>query len=555
MDGIYNNVTMEEFERIIRALGPCMDDYLYVYDLCNDLYCLSSSAVERFYLPSNRFYDVNNVLKKLVHPDDWDMLSKDLSKMYTDPQFTFHNLEYRWKERDGDFVWINCRGQVVRDNNGKPIALVGCINEIGVKQRADNVSGLQAETILKDDVMSLVDVDNGGFLLRFGIDDFKVINENRGLDYGDMILRKTAECIDSCIKDGQKLYKLGADEFMVLDYAGHGVSEAQTIYNQVSDRINRFIEDNHYEVFFTVSAGIFDLAESEGYDYYELMKLSEFALNKAKDNGKNRFYVYDENDYSSFRRKRRLIHIMRQSINNSFEGFDTFFQPIIDIGNGKLSHAETLLRFRSEETGPVSPAEFIPLLEESGLIIPVGKWVLTQAIYACKRMKKYMPDFHVSFNLSYIQVLKSNVLAEILSLMDESGLDKGSIVVELTESGFVESDENFIGFCEGLKMHGIPIALDDFGTGYSNFHYLYNLTPNIIKIDRSFTMKALHNDYEYNLLQHMSDMTHSIDSKFCIEGIETKEELERICQIKPDYIQGYYFGKPMPLEQFEHEFT
>ena len=108
----------------------------------------------------------------------------------------------------------------------------------------------------------------------------------------------------------------------------------------------------------------------------------------------------------------------------------------------------------------------------------------------------------------------------------------------MTESGFLESDENFIDFCQGLKEHGIPLALDDFGTGYSNFHYLYNISPNTIKIDRSFTLKALKNDYEYNLLRHMSDMTHSIDLNFCIEGIETKEELEKICGISPDYIQG-----------------
>lgn len=549
------NIDLEQFKGIIDALSPCMDDYLYIYDLVNDLYCISPLAVERFLLPSSTFNDVNARLQELVHPDDWDMLSKDIAKVNNDENFIFHNLQYRWKDRQGKPIWINCRGRVIRDINNSPIYLVGCINEIGVKQRADNVSGLQGDVIFKEDIKTLIDADNGGFLLRLGIDNFKEINENRGLDYGDMILRKTAECIDECVKNGQKLYKLAADEFMILDYSGHGVFDAQTMYNKIVNRINKFIESNHYEVFFTVSAGIFDLAESENYDYYELMKLSEFALNKAKDNGKNRYYVYNESDYNAFRRKRRLINIMRQSVNQAFEGFNTYFQPIVDIKSGKLSHAETLLRFSGEEIGPVSPAEFIPLLEESGLIIPVGRWVAQQAIYACKYMQRYIPDFHVSFNLSYIQVLKSNVLSDILNLLQESGLKPGSLVVELTESGFVESDESFISFCEGLKMHGIPIALDDFGTGYSNFHYLYNLTPNIIKIDRSFTLKALKNDYEYNLLQHMSDMTHSIDSKFCIEGIETSEELERICHIKPDYIQGYYFGKPMPLEQFECKFV
>ena len=173
---------------------------------------------------------------------------------------------------------------------------------------------------------------------------------------------------------------------------------------------------------------------------------------------------------------------------------------------------------------------------------------------ACSKIQQYIPDFRVSVNLSYIQVLRSNVLNEILDGVSHYNLKKGSILIELTESGFLESNANFISFCDGLRKHEIPLALDDFGTGYSNFHYLYNLSPNTIKIDRSFTLKALNNDYEYNLLKYVVDMTHSIDLKLCIEGIETKTELDKICEMKPDYIQGYYFGKPCALEQFLDDF-
>ncbi len=194
------------------------------------------------------------------------------------------------------------------------------------------------------------------------------------------------------------------------------------------------------------------------------------------------------------------------------------------------------------------------MLEESALIIPVGRWVLGKAADACREIQKSIPDFKISFNLSYIQVLKSNALDEILSFVETADLEPGSIIVELTESGLLETNNNFTSFCEGLMSYKIPLALDDFGTGYSNFHYLYNLNPSIIKIDRSFTIKALRNDYEYNLLRHMADMTHSIGSKFCIEGIETKEELDRISSINPDYIQGYYYGRPCPLGEFMDKF-
>lgn len=244
-----------------------------------------------------------------------------------------------------------------------------------------------------------------------------------------------------------------------------------------------------------------------------------------------------------------MIRTMRKAVNQNFEGFETYFQPIVDIKSHKLVSAETLLRFHDGDR-MVSPAEFIPLLEESGLIIPVGRFVLHQALKACKQIQEFIPDFRISVNVSYIQVLKSDMLADILSAIHTYDIKQGSLVIELTESGFLEWDSNFRHFCEGLKKGEVPLALDDFGTGYSNFHYLYNLSPDTIKIDRSFTLKALNNSYEYNLLQHMVEMTHSINLKMCIEGIETEQELEKISKIGPDYIQGYFFGKPSPLAAF-----
>lgn len=255
-----------------------------------------------------------------------------------------------------------------------------------------------------------------------------------------------------------------------------------------------------------------------------------------------------------FYRKKELTSLMLWSVNHDFEGFEAYFQPIMDIKANKLCNAETLLRFHTEKHGMISPVKFIPLLEESNLIIPVGRWVLEQAMAACAQIQKSIPDFRISVNLSYIQVLKSNVLEEIQKGLEKYQLSSDSVIIELTESGFLESNSFFFNFCEGLRKNGIPLALDDFGTGYSNFHYLYNLNLSTIKIDRSFTVKALNNQYEHNLLQHMSDMVHDINLKLCIEGIETKEELERICKIEPDYIQGYYFGRPCPFDQFVEQF-
>lgn len=553
MEENLNRVSISQFENIISILNPCMDDYIYILDFKNDFYCISENALERFPIPGSRMQNATDQFPKFVYADDLDLLNEDID-MILKKEKDFHNLQYRWVDKDGKVIWINCRGRILKDIEGNPEFLIGCINEIGKKSKADNVSGLLGDISLQNELRTKTKERLEGFILRIGIDNFKEINENKGIGYGDMILRKTAECIQKVASKKQKVYRMVADEFIIIDYK-ESVEEAQWLYKRIRERIDMFIEENGYEVFYTISAGIVNLSDITNQSYENLMKLSEFSLSKAKECGKNTYYVYVKGDYHAFLHKKDLIRIMRRAVNHNFEGFETYFQPIMDIKKNRLSGAETLLRFKTEETGMISPGEFIPLLEESGLIIPVGKWVLHQAMAACSQIQKIIPDFRISVNVSYIQVLKSDVLGEITEAIATYGLPKGSVVMELTESGFLESDSNFINFCEGLKNNGIPLALDDFGTGYSNFHYLYNLNPHTIKIDRSFTLKALNSDYEYNLLQHMVEMTHSIDLKLCIEGIETKEELDRICEISPDYIQGFYFGKPSPLGTFLKEYV
>lgn len=548
-----SRITHEQFSRMIDMLNPCMNDYLYILDLETDYYCISASVLERFRMESNRFYHTKDAAQSFVHPEDLDALCQDIEDIKTGKK-QFHDMQYRWLDKEGSAVWINCKGCLMEGESGKPEYMVGCINEIGRVRKADNVSGLLNDTELRKELEARELTGLHGFLMRIGIDNFKEINEAQGMEYGDMVLRRTAECISKVTKADQKLYKIVADEFVVADFNGRDASKAVDLYEGIQRELGRFIQENGYEVVYTVSAGILRFSDVREYDYTSLSKFSEFALNEAKSGGKNKYYIYDEQDYQAFLKRMQLIRVLRHSVNNGFAGFELHYQPVVDIKHKCLSGAEALLRFRSAATGVVPPIEFIPLLEESGLIIPVGKWVLNTAMEACKKIQEQVPDFRISVNLSYIQVLKSNVLGEILSGVLQYGLKPGSIMIELTESGFLEANENFLNFCEGLRRYGIPLALDDFGTGYSNFRYLYNLNPHTLKIDRSFTVKALQSDYEYNLLQHMADMTRSIHTKFCIEGIETSQELNKICGIGPDYIQGYYFGKPCPYEEFTQKY-
>lgn len=553
MGGNYHNITVTQLCDVISMLHSCMDDYLYVYDLIHDFYYISPEAVQRFALPSAQFHDVIANHAKFVYPPDLEMIQNDLQKLVSGEK-DFHNMRYRWISVTGEPIWINCRGYVVRDS-GKPLYMLGCINEIGAKQMADNVSGLLGISSLEVFLKQHSELKyKMGYLMRLGLDDFKEINEKLGLDYGDMVLRKTAEIISECILPEQMLYRAVSDEYLVLDIGGHTVEDAIEQYKNIRQKIDIFVESHHYNAVFTISAGILIRNGCENDTFSDIMRFSEFSLNEAKRNGKNNSYVFAQEDYDKFLRKKKLTQILRKSVNSEFEGFEAYLQPLFHAKSNTLYGAEALMRFHTEEFGMVSPIEFIPLLEETGLIIPVGKWMLHRSLELCHEIQQRYPAFRISINISYIQVMKSNIISEIISAISEHHVPPSSVIIELTESGMLSTDTRVAKLWMKLKEKGIRLALDDFGTGYSNFHYLNDLQPEIIKIDRSFTIKAIQNDYEYKLLSLMSDMVHSLNVKVCVEGIETLDELHKMLNLAPDYCQGYYFGKPCSYSQFLNDF-
>lgn len=574
MDPIMNSFSREQMEYIVELFNPCMDDYLYVFDLQKDCYKISKYATERFLLPGDNFDDAAKAHHTFVYSEDQSRLDDEFRRIMSG-EIVFHNMHYRWLDRVGKPVWINCRGRVLNDADGKPHFLVGCINEIGQKQKADNVSGLLGESSLSAYVEQFEDGLPDGFFLRIGIDDFRDINGDFGMEYGDYILKSTADCIAENIKPSQRLYRILADEFMVVDFSGGDMEAATELYKNIRKSLDTFIEENGYKSVFTISAGAVDTAKTSG-TYENIMKLSEYALNTAKDQGKNRCYIYMQEDYDVFLRKKQITRQLHHAVNHGFEGFETYYQPIVDTKTRRLVGAEALMRFSMPERCEdgetkkeavcvgedghdadekvhwerISPVEFIPLLEETGLIIPAGKWMLHQAISTCSRWQKYIPNFRININLSYVQVMKSRVLTEILTALRLYGLEPSAVGIELTESGYLDTNTHFQKLWDGLKKNGVLVILDDFGTGYSNLHCLGDLRPNYIKIDRSFTLKALNNQYEHDLMTQIITMTHKLDLTICVEGIETEDEFAKISELDPDYIQGFLFGKPQPAEEF-----
>lgn len=540
--------TFELFQKVAQDFAPCMHDYLYVFDISNDTYYITEQALDRFKLPGSMFHDVLKAHQEFVYPPDFPMLNSDLQKL-TSGKSDSHDLEYRWIGTDGTPIWINCKGRVIKDESDQPKLMIGCINEIGKRQSADNVSGLKRFDSIKKKLHDAKEADETINFLRIGIDDFKVINERLGSNYGDFILSRVGAAIQKELGTDQYVYYMVSDEYMILDFSGASKYEMEDLYDRIRSSVDHEIEIENYKAFYTISGGIVCGADTCN-GLKDNVKLSEYALAEAKSRGKNRVYIYNDNDYNAFLRKTYVLDQLRKSVNNDCKGFELYYQPIVVTSTEDVQGAESLLRFFTTDGEMISPVEFIPLLESTGLIIPVGKWVLEEAMKTVKYVRQFKPDFKVNVNLSYVQLLKSPVFDEIMELLKSTPLPADGIVIELTESGYLDTNSAVHSVWNKLKSNGIKIAIDDFGTGYSNLYNLVELEPDIVKIDRVFTVRATKTDYDFRLLSHIIEMVHSLGLKLVIEGIETKEDLDKIAVLSPDYIQGYYYSKPCSKKDF-----
>ena len=542
-------------EDLIELFAPCMDNYLYIIDLQKNTFKISQAAVNRFMISGNSFDDAVNSFQYFVYKEDRSMIAEDLQCIIEGKEKD-HNLYYRWLDKNGMPVWINCRGKVIDNKDGKPHYLIGCVNEIGDTQRADNVSGLLGERELRSYISSHIKDSSSEYLIYIGIDGFNAINGTLGVDYGNYVLKSVADCINSCLSDSQKLYHIVADEYMIIDLESHTKDDVMLLQKKICKKIEEFIISEKYKVVFTISTGIIYAKMLLKY-YDEYRKIAVFSLKQAKSMGGNGVYFFEKEDYELFLRKEKIKSALRNAVANGFEGFDVYYQPIMDCDSGHMIGAEALMRFsmyQDKKKEPVSPVEFIPLLEETGLIIPAGRYVLNKAVSMCHEMRQYIPEFKINVNISYIQMVKSDIWKDILSSIKQYDLPPECLCAELTESGYTDMTPYFYKLRKKFEEKNLQFVLDDFGTGFSNLHCIVNMKPNYVKLDKDFTAKAMSNARDFELLKKIVEMVHSVDIRICIEGIEKEEWYQKLKEIHVDYLQGYLFGKPCEKNQFLNKF-
>ena len=541
---------------LIDLIAPCMDDYLYIIDLKNDTLRTSQSAVERFMLPDKFVNDAIAHLRKLVYERDCKLFENHKRKIY-DGNEKRYNLLCRLMNKKNLPVWINCRGEVINDEEGRPHYIIGCMNETGTRQRADNISGLLGEKEMAAYLYSQPKEKLSGYFIQIGIDDFGTINNVHGLVYGNYILKRVAECIAECLSSGQRIYHLVADQYMLVDMLSKSQDDVVQLFNRIGERIDEFIVDENYKSIFSVSAGVTDISTlAEGAE--ECRKKSDFSLKSAKKRGRGSIYFFEDEDYKASLRKNTILSALRSATVNDFEDFEVYYQPILDSNGDRIIGAEALLRFfmhSDDAVEMVSPVEFIPLLEESRLIIPVGEFVLDEAAKMCREMQQYIVDFRVNINVSYIQIMRVKMANKILTAIEANHLRPESVCIEMTESGFMDMTPCFCRFRKRLEENKIQFIIDDFGTGYSNLRYISEINPDYVKIDKDFTARAMSNEKDYELFRKIIEMVHSVNVKICIEGIEKEEWACAMKEIHVDYMQGYLYGRPCEKGAFLKEYN
>lgn len=547
MDTKFTVPDLIEFSELFRQTT---ESHIITWDFTTDICTFTNKDIATYNETKKIWENYSQTFLRTVYCEDKVKVRKEVENCISGKTDSCR-FTYRKTLSETEYIWLEIVGQIIVSKENHRV-LIAHINNIGERRDADNKTGLLRESaFIKDCSKILADSpDSINYVMRIDIDNFREINERDGKEAGDIILKELSHLIKSTVGSQVDVYSIQADEFIIVDAYSLEEENPAAIYYELREKIVDSIRSKNFQGFYTISAGVVT-EDFRGKTVADLMTYTEFAVRMAKKRGKNKIAYFDTQEYDEYVHTLNLRKDFRVGIINGCQNFTVYYQPIVDANTYKIIGAEALLRYNDEKNGSVSPVKMIPILEDSGLIIPVGRYVLREAIKMCKKWRETIPVFHINVNLSYVQILKSKVLRDVESTLADYNLPPEALTLEVTESGFLEMDERIMELFRNLKDRKINIAIDDFGTGYSNLRYLDDISAKVIKFDRSFTSQAVENNYDYIVINHIVDLAHSIGSTVCIEGIENQTELDKMKTIKPDMIQGYFFGKPVPASEFE----
>ena len=382
------------------------------------------------------------------------------------------------------------------------------------------------------------------------IDHFKLVNDALGHNVGDLLLKEVASRLTEALREVDMVARMGGDEFIVL-LADIGNSEnANLVAGRALEAFAKPFSPNGHEMFVTASMGI-SIYPTDGNDAETLVKNADTAMYRAKEQGRNCHQLYTESLNALAAARVDLATSLHKALDQ--QELVLHYQPIIDLANGRMLGAEALVRWQHPTLGLIPPDTFVPIAEETGLIAPIGRWVLRTA---CAQNKAWqdagLPPIEMAVNISATQFQRGNLAGMVAEVLAETGLDSRYLSLELTETTLMRSPEVAIGILEELKATGVHVHIDDFGTGYSSLNYLKRFPIDYVKIDRSFIKDITTNPEDAAISGAVVAMAHSLNLRVVAEGVETVDQLEFLRSLNCDEMQGFFISKPVPSEEFLH---
>ena len=498
-----------------------------------------------------------------LHPEDVERVKETIAHHLAG--LTSHlETEYRILHKNGIYRWMLCRGLAVRDT-GKAYRLAGSQTDITQRKKAeeqllhdafhDSLTGLPNRALLIERLGHALELTKRreGYLfavLFLDLDRFKTINDSLGHPIGDRLLLAFVQRLEPSLRSGDTLARLGGDEFVILLEDINSLNEATQAAQRVQELLSLPFNLNDHQIYTSASIGI-ALSTTEYQRPEDLLRDADTAMYRAKARGKACHEIFNSSMHIRALTLLQLENDLRRAIER--QELQLYYQPIVSLTTGKLTGFEALARWQHPERGPISPSEFIPVAEETGLILPLGEWVLR---CACHQMRAWQvqfsqePPLSISMNLSARQFTQPDLIQLVIQTLQQTELAPGSLKLEITESVLMENPQAAVSMLSQLRELGIQLYIDDFGTGYSSLNYLQQFQVDALKIDRSFIAKMGVHGNNLELVQAIAMLARNLGLDVVAEGVETVEQLFQLRTIEHDsgYGQGYLFSRPVDSE-------
>lgn len=535
------------------------NDGLWDWDLKTDRVFFSTRWKAMLGYGDGEIQDRPDEWFRRVHPEDIKRLRADVDAHLSGG--TQHlDGEYRLQHRDGTYLWMRCRGLAVRDQEGKAHRMAGSQTDISARKSMedqllhdafyDSLTGLANRALFVDRLGRSIERAKRVSWYQFAVlfldlDRFKLINDSLGHAVGDELLVACARRLEMCLRSMDTVARLGGDEFAILLEDSGGAEDAEAVADRIQGELALPFDLDGHRVFNSASIGI--VLSDTGYERADdVLRDADTAMYRAKVHGKARYELFNPTMRERAVARLDLETDLRSAIN--LQELRLHYQPIVSLGSNRIIGFEALVRWEHPTHGLIPPANFIPVAEETGLILPIGKWVLKEA---CGQMREWQdrhptdPPLTISVNLSAKQFTQPDLSEQIKETLEATGLAAKSLKLEITESVLIEEGEVGRRMLKQLRALGIQVEIDDFGTGYSSLSYLQQLPLDTLKIDRSFISHMGANGKGSEIVRTIMLLAQEMGMRVIAEGVETGEQLTNLKALGCEFAQGYLFSRPV----------